>query len=397
MFPPNNITNLLVTLISKYIYHNRTKLNLLSTCKFIYNISNIHYYQEVKIDTEQKIKNEFTNICLNLNHSCKPNNLVLNFKLFNNITCLTINYSQELHDGSLFKIESLPSRLKILNVEGTVIINIGLPPTLEILFYAGYGLLSLNRLINLKKLTIGGNLFEELPVNLKYLKFLSWVDPNKISHINKIKNLKTLIFYENNIFNSSEYNPLTFAEIFNPEIKHLSLVSAFYRFPCHKLKQIIPKNITHLEIYKSDHTGILCEYPLLTKLTLKYVADSRHDEHLQKISSNITSICTTLSGAEYLLPIFKNINYLTIYGSSGNTLRKILPENITRLKIHNLAHYKLLNDSDLLQNIQELCINSVSFVNKIVHLNSNLKKLKIKYNDRYRFIYNDECEVTYIY
>lgn len=380
MFSSNNTTRLLVTLISKYIYCNRSKLNFLSTCKSIYEVTDILYYQEVIVFDEQKIKKEFTNICLN--YLVNIQNILLDFTLLNNITCLTIkNYTCTV------KIKTLPPKLKMLNI-GQFIMDVVLPLTLEILFYDGPSILSLDTLTKLKKLTIRGESFKNLPSSLTYLKLLSWINFDKISYINKINCLKTLIFYED----SSEYNYLTFNEIFNPNIKHLSLVSSFMNFPNDKLKEIIPKNIIHLEICIPEHMNILKEYPLLTKLTLTQLKFFYKND-IEKIPPTVTSICSGSTDAKYLLHMMSNnisnINSLTIYARYYYMPPNIFPKNITRLKIDDLMHHVLP------ETIEELYIGTVCCSEPIIVLSHNIKKLSIKYNDRHRFTFADDCVVTY--
>jgi len=131
----------------------------------------------------------------------------------------------------------------MLTVEPNFVLdtNTIFPSTLEILTYESHNLILLSSLNNLKKLSIRGDYFENLLANLIYLKFLSCVDTDKISIINKINNLKTLIFCKNDY-------PI-FTEMLNPSIKHLFLGFGFDNFYNRdlSLKKIIPKNIVHLK------------------------------------------------------------------------------------------------------------------------------------------------------
>lgn len=389
MFPPGDTTRLLVTLIIKHIYDNGSKLNFLSTCKFIYNIADIYYYQKVKIDTEQKIKKEFTNV--SLEYSTFPDIIFLNSESFDNILCLTLNSIRIAEQKSTIKIKTLPNKLKILNVSHGFTINVMLPSTLEVFSYSGPSGFPFCTLKNLKKLTILSELILNLPPNLTYLKLLSVIRPGMISCINKISTLRTLIFYDYYYFNP--YHASMYIENFNIGLKHLSLSSPFEDFSSDQLKQIISKNITHFEICTPEHMNMLKEYPLLNKLTLTQI-NLFNNSDLEKIPSSVTTICSDWRNIKCLLQtnaIPNNVCSIIIRGQYYHIPPDLFSKNIIKLKIGELMNHILP------ETIEELYINNVWCDEPIIKLSPNVKKLNIRYGDRHRFIPSENCIIVYRY
>lgn len=411
MILPNKsaiINRLIIILISEQIYNNRTKINLLLTCKFIYSIiDDIYFYQEVKIRKiiNLSILKRFTNI--NLNHY--PS--LIYIKLFDNVTKMTISDGgpEYLNNRHTADLRDLPVKLKKLEIFQACALNnnVELPQTLEILYLK----CSLSHFPNnLKKLTLKSfPLNTRLPLSLTYLKFLDYIDDgffiNDSPITSKNYKLKTLILYDDYLNILPKYDPKLKLKQFNPNIKHLSLGSAFDNFSDDILVRIIPKNITHLETNLTVRVNvpacinILKEYSL-TKLTLRRV-NLLKDDHIKIIPLSVTSISFEYGNfshhsnpdklAFFLRKIPLNIRSLSI-NNYYMSMINFYPSNIIKLKIFNYRCTALPNS------IEELYIENIDpEINTNYSIGSHIKKLNIKYSDRNRFIYNDGCLVTYRY
>lgn len=401
-----HIFSLLIRLISNHIYNNRSKLNFFSICKIAYDVGKNQYLvQAVKIYDVDKIKKQFTNI--NFVYLELPKFISFDSEPFNNILTLTVINPVTTRGTHFAKIKKLPPKLKILNVADYYFkldINIVLPRTLETIYYINDDLSLSVPLINLKKLTVCGNIFRNLTnitsllPNLSYLKIVNSVNINEIYHINKNNNLRTLIFVCDEDQHGSKYEYSTFTEIFNPGVKYLSLGSVFDSFSNDKLREIIPKNITHLGIHAESNVDILSEYTLLTKLTLlnsKFIRSN----YTKKIPPNITSIRINFGRSritdwilEKIMPALPNtVTSLSIKEDFDPSSLCFFPKNITRLKIHRLSYCVLP------QTINELYIGNIYYDGVMINLSPNITKLSIKRNDRHRFTFGTDCVVTYRY
>lgn len=364
-----DINRQIILILSKYIHENKSKLNLLSTCKFFYNLRsdfnsnsnsnfnfNILYYQRVIITP---------NINLNILHSLTNVHYII--KNENNTTP---GIFQKIKSNILNMITSLGSS----NKDDTLI---------EIFYQNLFQIKNPTTLIsnNLTHLKLTGNIdpdliFNRLSLNLKCL-ILDSRPNNFLIGYDKIKRLNASIEHFGLHVGReciSKINPIV------PGIdKNL-------------VKRIIPINIKYFEFNMDEIFNVLDEFPMLKKI--KYDTDSNYFQIFNnlKIPSNIISVSyinetyytNDFYGETYdhvfeifLSSLNKNVSTLHV-AYYPNFMRTIFPHTITKLKINNLKTDQILPNT-----IQELHIkNIICTKNKLLSIDSNVTKLIIKYNDR---------------
>lgn len=372
-----NETRSIIILVCTYIYDNVPKINLLLTCKFIYNLrKNISLYQQVNFNHSRRYNNMmlYTNIYTNITNyfETKPEEL-------SNVRELTISEGLLLYAPQKLKISYIPkNNLKILKILDMheVTADCILPKTLHTLK------LCLSKSItdnffpeNLKKLSVGGHFTYRTDLNflfpnLTYLKFLT--RPNLDFILYKLPpNLKCLILKY--VEYQSAYNNNTILNMLPNNIKHFALGKSFRNFSFDQMKRIIPKNIRHLDIDDNIFYDVSCDYPSLTKISIKCGGDNFVIEKLLWIPS-ITSLCVR--------------NY-------KDQIIKYIPSHIIKLKLKEMYTASMLPNT-----IQELYIGNLKKnSNKLFCTGSNIKKLTIKYNDKYLLdpsVY-DTCKVIFKY
>lgn len=437
---PIGMNRIVIILISEHIYDNKSKLNFLSTCKFMYSIVNeVYFYQRIHIynksysrvdlksvndpvqlafnnklpwdDTEKSLSlniiKRFTNIYLNyenfsIDYTSPLYKLIFDLKLFDNVTYLKMSVERyQQYSNKIQKISHLPPKLIKLKLLQECELDAILPKTLQVL-HVNNKLSILFFPLSLKRLTVNGLEIDKSNIstlNLKYLNFLSHVEPDFIFH--KLPHgLETLILHSYVWHNSDQYyyDPNINKSLLQ-SIKYLSLGYPFKKFKTHHLKQIIPKNITHLECYYND-PDIFYECSSLTKIIISKFSPNLNK---MKISQNITSISykykEDCSSNDYTFRVFltmipKTVRTLSFH-KYQNSMVTHIPVTIVKLKVYYCWTCAILPDT-----IQKLYIKNLeSSRDKLLNVGPNLKKLSIKYNERYlldQSVYN-RCVVVYRY
>lgn len=387
-------------IVCSYIYNNRSKLNLLSTCKFFYEQYHLIFFYEL-VDASKiinpNIASRFTNI--------KINCFEFNYEIFTNVECLAIT--------KCTIIRCLPPKLIKLYIYDTqtiIINNIVMPKNLKILHVMSRQPMIDNFLLDsLERLFICGPYHSNiLPRNLKYLRI--GPDVNSFLILNKISarittaesvvssKLKCLIL-EGNIVRQFLFD-YDIPNIKLPEtVKHFSLNPL--NISIEQLRYIMPKYITHFEFDNIKHYDILHEYPTLTKITIRNNDHPLFNQHLQKIPKHITSISYNYEEKadffgdffRYLPPTVTSLS-INYYRKSLMCDGKMIPSTVRKLRLCNFN-----NNTTIPTCIRELQIDNISVSNKIMYWQLTVKKLIIKYADRQYLdsdIYNN-CDVVYKY
>lgn len=370
-----DINRLLIILICEYIYENKAKVYLLSTCKFMHKSRKyILFYEQVDVSkiTNNKIKKRLTYVHFKFELPTK--------KLFDNVSNIKINNYQNYLGVT---ITYLPPKLKKLEIPKNNVrfdSRICMPNTLETLCFKNYQSLPDNFFNDgLKKLIMDTcyttNLIL-LPSSLKYLKLSG--TPN----IDYFPDLKCLILD-------------IYCNIVKPlpdSIKHLGLYVQGNML-INLNKNIIPKNLTHFEFDDNKWCDILCEFPKLTKVTIK------EKNNMQSIPPSITSIsngyyvdyrfCRKISFFSFLSNIEKTVTTLSLNTININ-ICSMIPETISKLKIYNLnidqddKNNIWSNPKSFIpKNIKELHVENLISRNHKLFLSVGVQKLTIKYTDRH--------------
>lgn len=350
-----DISRQLIIILSKHIHENKPKLNLLSTCKFLYMLRfGVFYYQRVIIrnDTDPKILSRLTN--------------------------------------THYIIKSKQPLSKIFSYTASKIKNMFMP--MSYIMTENY---TLSEIIN-------QNLFQ--------IKDLDILLPNNLTHLKLTGNINfDLVFgklppnLKSLIINSQLNNfPNDKIKMLSASIEHLGLyVDDISDISNDVAKKIIPINIKCLEFNKNNLVDILCEYPALTKI--KYDAENdgiKSIKYLKNIPTNITSISYFEEQQEYsfkfsifLLNISNNVNTLHINHYTSE-MYETIPPTISRLKINNTRTRILM----IPRSVKELRIKKIIQTNnELLYIISRIKKLIINFKDRHLLDPHNHSEYIIVY
>lgn len=331
-----DINRMLTILLSEYIYQNKTKLSLLSTCKFMYKLKyDILYYEEIYVTNKTNIKylNSLTNIRLtSLN----------GLKMFNNLISVKII----IDDQNSITIDYVPPRLKKLEIlSSKIIIRAKLSNVTHLKLC---GLVDLNFIFN------------ELPTGLKCL-----ILGNEFNNLlKKYVDIKML--------------PMS--------IEHFGLYTND-SFDINILEKIIPKNIKYFESNNYNFFNIACHYPTLTKINFNpgYAKTSTFVNYASLFKIYI--FLFSIGKLKYLkmLHIERYISLMQLH----------IPNTVSKLKINYIQ-----TDQILPTGVEELIIkNIVSVNNNLLFIGHHVKKLTIRHKDQHLLDPNIKlmCAINYLY
>lgn len=336
MLTESDINRSIIILICEHIYENKSKINFLSACKFMYSLRYIMSYKHINITTNQ----------------------LPNLKLFNNISSIKIAENKFKTNTVCTNnfIHFLPSKLKKLEIiDNSVVIDNFFPDSLTYLKLSGT--------IDLKYI-LGSKIKYLVLCNLPYL------------------------FFESNKINLQSH-----------PVERLGLYLKYEFSIDHDLiKKIIPTSVKCFKFNNWKFFDILHEYPSLTKI--KFGDDCYQNftyvyQQINKIPSNVTSICYKYNDyytIEFFNYIKKTVIYVHIYLYDGR-MAKIIPETILKLKIDACGTNDILPTT-----IRELRIKNIfSIAGKLLCIGSNIKKLTIRRKDQHLLDPNIHAECKIIY
>lgn len=364
------INRLLIILICNNIYDNASKLNLLLTCKFLYDRRlDILFYQEAEAPRNKTIRGAFTKIKIT-----KKFTKLCSFK---NVTSIYINVS-----NCKKIIKYLPPKLvklEIFNKNISIRYKISLPKTLKVLRLESEQNIQ-NNFFNegLQRLTMNAKFtydFIKLPSTLIYLKLLGNFNLDYIRY--ELTNGVPLPPFLSCFILDVDYFDVAFIPTLPDSIKHFGLYTK-HEHDVNSVKRIISQNIIHFEFDQCDWFDILHRYPLIKKIT-NHGDDFNHDRviiplFISKIKPSVTTL---------------NLNFYL------NSFNKYIPSTIKILKICN---FKI--SLSLPNKINELHIKKIiESSNKLLQIPNNIKKLIISYDDKHLINLNNnpECVVMYKY
>lgn len=344
-----------IIIICSYVYENKTKLNLLSTCKFFYELlHSIPFYQKVKVcnlDMIEKLPPRLKNLSLNIIFNKIP-------KQLDHI--VLPNYLEKISiTSNVWIIKKIPVTIKRLKL-GEYYSYL---PTKD--FFP----------LGLEKLTMciyPDTDINILPNSLVCLKIIKNINMNFINN-GLPPNLQSLIFdfgtrknFLNEFIQKIKMLPDT--------IKYLDLKNTFQCAETNQLRKFIPKNIVCLKFNSIQYLDILDEYPKLTKITARFALTAIN---IKKIPLNIISLSCRWS-SDYEISLFL-----------------LLPLSIIKLKIK----YYYLDKIVLPPNIKILCIKNIQTLNnKLLKIYSSIEKLIITHKDKHLLDPNiySKCNVEFI-
>lgn len=373
-----DINRLLILLICDRVYENKSKFNLLLTCKLAHNLRDrIFFNQNIKLKKSQ-------------------------FKLskYKNITSLTI-ICHYLKKNIIIKY--LPPKLKKLKLDVSCKFdnNLILPNNLEELncFLVETPIVKNFLPHSLRKLIIYADSVNSdmLPPNLIYLKIMGNI-PIDFFYGTFPSSLRCLILNNYLYKNRYESNTKIMARL-PDQIKHFALNYAFDDLKIEQINNIIPKNITHLEINIKECCAILKNYPLLKKLTI-HQGQFFNSRQVSNIPSNIISIYLDYDDDDRdnfieLLSYIKPTVTTLSFNKYHNFIKKYIPSTVKKLKLQYVDTKKILPNT-----IEELHINKITYTaNQLLCIPLNIKKLTIKYDQQFLLKLNihPDCKIIFKY
>lgn len=363
-----DVNRLLALLLSKYIYKNKTKIDLFSTCKFMYGLMyDVLYYEKVSVDAinNNKILNSLTDV-----HLFSPQ---IKSNIFDNVISMKI--TRVFSESTI--INFLPPRLKKLEIiNDDIEINTDFPHSLTYLKLIG----AIDIKLIFKKLLFGLKCLI-LDSRYKYHWGRSYSDEKKIKH---------------NIYELPSPLPST--------IEHFG----FYTdnmINMDAIKKNIPTSIKCLEFKDNKFFDILHDYPTLAKIKYVIVNENILFDTVKKIPNSVTSVTyseinnhpdQSIYDNTYVLVsnISQYVTALSIHNYS-DFVHKIIPSTVIKLKMYSFSTNQFLPIT-----VQELQIKNITVYNrKLLLIGPNVKKLTISLNDKKSLDPNipPTCKILYKY